>query len=323
MGTLKDLIKDVAFKNQLVQTYAAKVIQINFEEKTDESQLLADAYTVNVMRSDGAIIKNVLLKASIQDKEEGIVVLPKLDSWVLVSVIDGVETRAFVSQFSEIDRAFLRIKRDKNQFLEVDATACNFSLLFKEKEENKGESAGSEVKPKYKKKAIVDFKEKDGCAKFTTVFFDENEKELSKSCFDAKQQQTVLNTLNGDTVKERINWTLSTEGNPKVNLQIKDADGKSKQNVLFDEEQAQIKFEEGYTSTISKDQAFFTKDELSFEMGKKFKVAAGGKNLKEELDSLITEITAITVSTPVGPSSTPMNAANFNTVKNNLSKILE
>ena len=75
MGNITNLIKDVASKGQIIQTFAAKVIEINKEK--DSLHNKEDAYTVNIMRADGAIIKNVRLKASIQDKEEGIIVSQK------------------------------------------------------------------------------------------------------------------------------------------------------------------------------------------------------------------------------------------------------
>src|SRR5271167_2025217 len=117
MGNITDLIKDVANKNQIIETFAAKVIQINNETASLHNP--EDAYTVNIMRADGAVIKNVRLKASIQDLEQGIITIPKKESWVLATIIDGVETRAFISQFSEVERTFIRIKNDENHYLEI------------------------------------------------------------------------------------------------------------------------------------------------------------------------------------------------------------
>ena len=108
MGNITDLIKDVASKNQIIETFAAKVIEINNEIESFHNP--EDAYTVNIMRADGAILKNVRLKASIQDLEQGIITIPKKDSWVLATIIDGVETRAFISQYSEVDRLMGRIQ---------------------------------------------------------------------------------------------------------------------------------------------------------------------------------------------------------------------
>jgi hypothetical protein len=75
------------------------------------------------MRADGAIIKNVRLKASIQDTEQGIVTIPKKDSWVLASIIGGVETFAYVAQFAEVDRVMGRIQATSDPKLFLDYSA--------------------------------------------------------------------------------------------------------------------------------------------------------------------------------------------------------
>jgi hypothetical protein len=118
MENIKELVKDVANKTQVIETFAAKVTKINTEE--NKLYKSVDAYTVDVMRTDGAIIKNVRLKASVQDKVEGLITIPKLGSWVLASVMDGVETRAYITQFSEVEKQVGRIKAPNDPSLFLD-----------------------------------------------------------------------------------------------------------------------------------------------------------------------------------------------------------
>ena len=97
---ITNVIKKIATEGQKIQTCPAKVVRVNVEGDTSLHDN-ADAYTVDVIRSDGAKINNVRLKASIQEKEQGIICVPKEGSWVLVSIIETTETRAFISQYSE------------------------------------------------------------------------------------------------------------------------------------------------------------------------------------------------------------------------------
>jgi len=126
------IIKRIANEGSLIQTYPAKVIRVNVEGGNSLHQN-TDAYTVDVMRSDGAEIKNVRLKASIQNKEEGFVCVPKENSWVLVSIIETTETRAFISQYSEVEQLFLRIKKSETEYFQLNTNGANTELLFKEK----------------------------------------------------------------------------------------------------------------------------------------------------------------------------------------------
>ncbi|SCY31791.1 hypothetical protein SAMN02927916_1843 [Flavobacterium anhuiense] len=281
MGNIKDLIKNVASSNQNIETFAAKVIEINKEEESLHNP--EDAYTVNIMRADGAIIKNVRLKASIQDLEQGIITIPKKYSWVLASIIDGVETRAFISQFSEVERNFIRFKNDNNQYLEIDIDADKFQMLFKEKEAGNTDTT-STTQPSYKNIAQIEFLGRQ--PNISASFYDENGKEISKNSFNINGQYISIN-----------------EGATIFNLQDKEV---------------KITIKDGFEALISDTKTSFKKGDLNFEMDDKFKINAGKKNLLTELENIITEISNIVVVQGVGP-----NVGNLITIKSNLKNLLK
>lgn len=285
MGDITNLVKDVANKNQVIETFSAKVIEINNE--TDSPHNTDDAYTVNLMRADGAIIKNVRLKASIQDVEQGIVTIPKKDSWVLASVIDGVETRAFISLYSEIERVFIHFKNDQKHFLEIDTDVNRIKALFKE-QENKDDSKST---PTYKNIAQIEFNGAGQNSNINTAFYNENGKEISKNIFNINEQNISIN-----------------EGKTIFNLKDKEA---------------KVTIKDGFEAIISDSKTSFKKDNLTFEMDTLFKIDVGGKSLKTKLEELIDEIGKITVTTPVGPSGPPINLAKLMTIKANLTELLK
>ena len=264
MGNITDLIKDVASKNQIIETFAAKVIEINTETASLHNP--EDAYTVNIMRADGAIIKNVRLKASILDLEEGIITIPKKDSWVLATIIDGVETRAFISQFSEVERTFIRFKNDRNQYLEINTDVDQFQMLFKQKDEGNPASTSA---PAYKDIAQLEFSNLK-LPNIRTSFYDADGKQISTNNFNINEQQISIN-----------------EGKTIFNLKDKEA---------------KITIQDGFEAIISDAKTSFKKDKLTFEMDDRFKVDAGGKNLLTELESLIAVISNIVVVQGIGPN---------------------
>ncbi|WP_291152230.1 hypothetical protein [Flavobacterium sp. UBA7680] len=285
MGNITDLIKDVASKNQIIETFAAKVIEINKEIESFHNT--EDAYTVNIMRADGAILKNVRLKASILDLEQGIITIPKKDSWVLASIIDGVETRAFISQFSEVERNFIRFKNDQNHYLEINTDADKLKILFKKQENIDNLNSA----PAYKNIAQIEFNSDEINSNINTAFYDENGKEISKNSFSIQEQNISIN-----------------EG--KTIFSLKDREAK-------------IIIRDGFEALISDVKTSFVKGNLTFEMDDKFKINAGGKSLKSKLEELIDEIGKITVTTPVGPSGPPINLNKLITIKANLAELLK
>lgn len=286
MGNITDLIKDVASKNQIIETFAAKVIDINIENESLHNP--EDAYTVNIMRADGAIIKNVRLKASILDLEQGIITIPKKDSWILATIIDRVETRAFISQFSEIERTFIRFKNDENQYLEIDNNVDKFQMLFKQKENSDPNSTSA---PAYKNIAQLEFNGNPSDPNISTTFYDADGKEISRNTFNIKEQKISIN-----------------EGKTIFNLKDKEA---------------KITIENGFEAIISDAKTSFKKGDLTFEMDERFKMDVAGKSLKSKLEELIDEIGKITVTTPVGPSGPPINVPQLSTIKGKLAELLK
>ncbi|PIF30726.1 hypothetical protein CLU81_1173 [Flavobacterium sp. 9] len=221
MGNITDLIKDVANKNQMIETFAAKVIEINNE--TESPHNTKDAYTVNIMRADGAILKNVRLKASILDVEQGIITIPKKDSWVLATIIDGVETRAFVSQFSEVDRIMGRIQATNDPKLFLDYSADGNKLYVRyiktdiqtESDENKIVNI-----------AQIEFNKNQD---FKISYFDDDEKPLAITDFTSNSLTTTFNSIENKEVKERLVLTASKEN---VSFKFKNSTGKELNSMV-------------------------------------------------------------------------------------------
>jgi hypothetical protein len=68
---------------------------------------------------------------------------------------------------------------------------------------------------------------------------------------------------------------------------------------------------------LKKGEAILKQTEAGFTMTR------SGEGLKKLLEDLITAITQLTVTTGVGPSGAPINAAAFNAIKNRLGNLLE
>jgi len=220
MGNITDLIKDVASKNQIIETFAAKVIDINKE--TESLHNPEDAYTVNIMRADGAIIKNVRLKASILDVEQGIITIPKKDSWVLASIVDGVETRAFVSQFSEVDRLMGRIQPTSDPNLFLDYSADGNKLLIRY---INSDTATETNETKILEIAKIEFnKDKN----FKISYFNEDEKPLAITHFTPDSLTSTFNSIENKETKERLTLNVSKDN---VSLKFKNDKGKELNSI--------------------------------------------------------------------------------------------
>ncbi|WP_166921991.1 hypothetical protein [Flavobacterium poyangense] len=229
MENITDLIKNVAAKNQLIETFAAKVIAINKEKESFHNT--EDAYTVNIMRADGAILKNVRLKASIQDLEQGIITIPKKDSWVLATIIDGVETRAFISQYAEVDRLMGRIQatNDPKLFFDYSADGSKMHIRYI-KTENKAESNETQITDIAK----IEF---DKDQNFKVSYFNEDEKPLAITHFSPDSLTTTFNSIKDKEAKERLALTISKE---TVSLKFKDDQGKELNTLIATPEKYDI-----------------------------------------------------------------------------------
>ncbi len=222
MGNITDLIKDVASKNQIIETFAAKVIEINNEIESLHNP--EDAYTVNIMRADGAIIKNVRLKASILDVEQGIITIPKKDSWVLATIIDGVETRAFVSQFSEVDRLMGRIQdtTDPKLFFDYSADGNKLHIRY-----IKSDTETESDETKIIDVAKIEF---DKDKNFKISYFNDDEKPLATTSFTSDTLTTTFNSIENNTSKERLNLSLKKE---EVSIKFTDGNGNVKNHTII------------------------------------------------------------------------------------------
>ncbi|MBS7233614.1 hypothetical protein KHA90_21605 [Flavobacterium psychroterrae] len=224
MGNITDLIKDVAGKNQIIETFAAKVIEINKEVESLHNP--EDAYTVNIMRADGAIIKNVRLKASILDLEQGIVTIPKKDSWVLATIIDGVETRAFISQFSEVDRLMGRIQATSEPKLLFDYSSDGEILQIRY---IKTDLITETNETKITDVAKIEFN-KD--RNFKVSYFDDDEKPLAITHFTSESLTTTFNAIKDNEIKECLALTLKKG---EATLKLNNPEGKKQSALTIDQ----------------------------------------------------------------------------------------
>ncbi|CAA0260602.1 hypothetical protein [Tenacibaculum maritimum] len=95
---------DAAFRKKLekllpVQTMIARVISL------DRNTFTCDVKPVD----DSPEFHNVRLQAIIDDNDQGVVVVPKLKSSVLVSIVENNEDNNYISQYSEIDEFIYKI----------------------------------------------------------------------------------------------------------------------------------------------------------------------------------------------------------------------
>lgn len=156
------------------------------------------------------------------------------------------------------------------------------------------------------------------------------EGDVDKFCFkDFRGNEIMVN--NYESSEDEDN-----ESNEEIKryIQVKDTFGR---NYLFNEEKAEItdQFEhkiifnadEAHYTDKFNNEAVFDENNIQFKC-KKFNVGDGGEHmvlgdtLKDLLEQLIGAINSITVPTPYGPSGTPLNSAQFNSIKSQLSKIL-
>ncbi len=266
MGEITQLIKQIAQKNQPIQTFPARVSKINREDTSVFNP--EDSYTIEVIDMNGATYNNVRLKSSIQDKEQGIISIPKLNSWVLVSIIGDVETRAFVTQQAEPERLFGRIQSQNEEtlFLEYSIDGEHINVRYLKKEGEIGAEVISEI-------SSLEF-DKDQNLKVS--YFDENQKIVSQSHFHPDHSSIVFNSVEDDTEQERFSSILSKEnatlkftndqGNEKNSIQstpsetifsLKDDDGVEQQKTTLTEESATITMTDGSNAVIEKEKIVF------------------------------------------------------------------
>lgn len=310
MENVNAIMQEIANGGGVIQTYAAKVIAINKEENLGEENPI-EAYTVNVVRSDGAQINNVRLKASIQDKEQGVICIPKLNSWVFISIIETTETRAFISQYSEIEKIFLRIKNENGtKFFEVHSDVNCMNLRFNEDDKIFEIKSDVNATNLFFKKEVEETNsegEKETSYKnITSLEFNGEQKELAVKFWDEEGEKIPHQT---------------TIAHNKVSTQFIDTENDELfQETIIDANEVSVKFEKGYEFLTTKEKTNIKNEEkdIELDMESKFLITAGGENLKKELDSFIDEVSKIVVLQGTSP-----NVGVLNTIKENIGKILK
>lgn len=104
MGDVKEEF-DAAFRKKLskllpIQTVIAKVINV------DKGNYTCDVKPVD----DSPEFHDVRLQAIIDENDQGIVLIPKIGSSVLVSIIENNEDQNYISQYSEIQEFIYKIE---------------------------------------------------------------------------------------------------------------------------------------------------------------------------------------------------------------------
>jgi len=92
MSEIKELIQKLIKKSVPMVARVGLVTYVDFEEHSCEVEL-----------TDGTELPAVRLRAVMNDKAEGLIVYPKLGSYVLVSSIDNKSEQSYVVMASEVD----------------------------------------------------------------------------------------------------------------------------------------------------------------------------------------------------------------------------
>lgn len=122
-----------------------------------------------------------------------------------------------------------------------------------------------------------------------------------------------------DELKDINTVGFVTPSGNKVYLQ--DKDGKLKVSINTE---IGIEIPEGVNLVMDKDKLQVTKGDSNFTITENgFTVNKGGSGLRKTLDDILDAILKLTVTTNVGPSGTPINAAQFQSIKSDLDNYLE
>lgn len=251
MGEIAQTIKQIANEDQVIQTWTARVKNVNFEEDRFVPDR-EDAYTINVIREDGAEIKNVRLKSSIQDKNKGVITIPEENSWVHISTIGKTETKTFVSQFSKVKKLIGRIESTSvpGQYLDyaIDGDAVSLNYI-------KDDSTDGSEEAEIKNLASSNFTP-DG---LTTVFndiVDSEEKERLSVKMSNLEDTVEIKFTEGDN-KDRNITTIKPD---ESTFSLKDGNGDEKQKTTLTKDKVETSFidDDQLKSTLTKDSAKVT-----------------------------------------------------------------
>ena len=111
--TLKETIQALIKDQIKIQTIAGKVISVNETEMTCDLDL-----------KTAPDMLDVRLRSIIDETKKGILIIPKVGSYVLASIIDNRKESAYVSCFSDIDK--IRILTD-----EIELSGDTFGGIVK------------------------------------------------------------------------------------------------------------------------------------------------------------------------------------------------
>ncbi|CAM1365895.1 hypothetical protein [Tenacibaculum xiamenense] len=189
---------------------------------------------------------DVRLKSVVNGIEEGIILVPRIGSWVLVSLIDNITAHTYVSQYSEVDRVILRLNNMKDtnggqkkpeEFVDINLSAGSLQLKYGDSfhtQISKEQLTFDFLYPKedsdsdQKKQSTLSFS-KD---KLQLNFMDKEAKEVFKSTFDSEKvviqtgdekKKVVLSSEKGinlisDTDINIKGKTVNIEGTEAINL---------------------------------------------------------------------------------------------------------
>lgn len=166
---------------------------------------------------------------------------------------------------------------------------------------------------------------------------------IAEVFLDASNGRININLFNDKKVSGEINIKIS--GNPesdKINIESDDEINNSCEtfnvncskdfnltinnglidilSIVANEDEFHIKDQFGNESIFNKDNVQIITQKFNVATGKEKMVL--GDTLKKILEELIDAINSLTVSTPHGPSGTPLNAATFSSIKGKLDTIL-
>ncbi|MEL6559373.1 MAG: hypothetical protein AAFQ94_14375 [Bacteroidota bacterium] len=146
MSELGYLIKTLAGNQDNESTFPAIVVdnkvpdnQGNFlisamilGDRTSFEEIQARMKSGEVMGAETEIIHQIRLRAAINSINEGVICVPRIGSWVLVSVIENNTARAFVSQYSEVDQFIIRMRKPDadGEFSDIVVTPEKMSINF-------------------------------------------------------------------------------------------------------------------------------------------------------------------------------------------------
>jgi len=308
MSEIADIIKQIASKKDRVNTFPAivtnntiEVVDGNPEYEVTVRKIITDAdYDLIKKELDSGKadedlakleMKYVRLKAAINTNDEGLIIVPRKGSWVLVSIIDSVSTKAFVSQYSEIDNILMRVNTpvkegedepEDPEYIEIKLKASLLELYV-----------GKKFKANIDKDNMV----------FNYLAPSENEDEEPKVLSEIKATKDTVAVLVQDEEAKILSDIKVTK--EAVDILVEDKDTEMSKSVHIDPLDLTITHTDSSAVATKIDEANF---EIAVDDAKVvlttdgLEVSNGGKNLKETLAKVIDEIMKIVVVQGTGPA---------------------